>query len=332
MWHVGIDLSWKSSVVAMISDDGERVKARRFSNRRPGEILAHCRSRGEFRAVIEATGNYRWLYELLSPRGEVVLAHPKRLAAIWSARAKTDKIDAMTLAELLRSDMIPPAYVPLRRYQELRDLTRERARLVWGRTRAEVVLLGLAARDNIELPYRSMFGPRGLRWFGEVELGFGGELIRDERLERIRHLEAAIARIDGKLEEIAGEFPEAEALTCLRGFGLYSALLVVAEYGEVRRFRHAKQAAASTGLTPRVKQSGEHEWRGAISREGSPWLRWILVEAAMKITAEDRALALFYERVRRRRGKFAARVAVARKLAEICWKRLVKWHEERAAA
>jgi len=131
MWNVGVDLSWRTSMVAMMSDEGVRVKPRRYGNRESEKILAFAASPGPFRAVIEATGSYRWLYELLSPHGEVILAHPKRLAAIWSARAKTDKIDAMTLAELLRADMIPTAYVPPREYQELRDLTRERAKLVW---------------------------------------------------------------------------------------------------------------------------------------------------------------------------------------------------------
>jgi transposase len=331
MWHVGVDLSWKTSMVAMMSDEGVRVKPRRYSNREPGKILAFVTSRGPFRAVIEATGSYRWLYELLSPHGEVILAHPKRLAAIWSARAKTDKIDAATLAELLRADMIPPAYIPPREYQELRDLTRERAKLVWGRTRAQSNVHAMLARDNIEPPFRSLFGPRGVAWLESVEFDFGSGLIRDERLERIGHFDAAVDRLDEKLNEIAPRFPQLEALSCLYGFALYSALLVVAELEDVNRFKRADQVGAYSGLTPKVWQSGENEHRRKITKEGSPWLRWILVEAGMKITRKDEALARFYERVRKRRGKFAARVGVARKLAEICWKRLMRWHAEHEA-
>jgi transposase len=332
MWNVGIDLSWKTSTVAMMSDEGRRVKPRRYSNRETEKILAFLTSRGPFRAVIEATGSYRWLYELLSPHGDVILAHPKRLSAIWSARAKTDEIDAVTLAELLRADMIPPAYIPPREYQELRDLTRERARLVWGRTRAECNIHAMLARDNIEPPFKKLFGPRGVAWLESLELGFGSGLVMDERLARIGHFDAAAERLDERLKEIAPRFPQIEALTCLHGFGPYSALLVVAELEDVRRFRRADQVGAYSGLTPRVWQSGEHEHRGKISKEGSPWLRWILVEAAMKITRKDRALAGFYERLRKRRGKFSARVGVARKLAEICYKRLMRWHREHQAA
>jgi transposase len=64
-------------------------------------------------------------------------------------------------------------------------------------------------------------------------------------------------------------------------------LLIVAELGEVERFRTAKQVGAYAGLTSRVHQSGGHCHRGSITRQGSPWLRWILVEAAMKVVRED---------------------------------------------
>ena len=79
-------------------------------------------------------------------------------------------------------------------------------------------------------------------------------------------------------------------------------------------------------LTSRVHQSGDHCYRGSITRQGSPWLRWILVEAAIKRHANDPQLKNFYVRIRKRSGVKIARVAVARKLAEICWKRLIAWH------
>ena len=113
--------------------------------------------------------------------------------------------------------------------------------------------------------------------------------------------------------------------------GLYTALLVIGEIGEPWRFGRTRQVTAYAGLTPRVYQSGQSTHHGRISKQGSPWLRWILVEAAYKITRHDPALRRFYDRVRKRRGKQAGRVAVARKLTEICWKRLIHWHEHQAA-
>ena len=102
------------------------------------------------------------------------------------------------------------------------------------------------------------------------------------------------------------------------GIGLYTALLVIGELGEVHRFRTARQVGSYAGLTSRVRQSGDHCYRGAITREGSPWLRWILVEAAIMAIRKDPPLKNFYKRIRKRSGAKQARVAVALKQAEIC--------------
>jgi transposase len=99
-------------------------------------------------------------------------------------------------------------------------------------------------------------------------------------------------------------------------------MVIVGELGDVKRFRRAKQVAAYAGLTARINQSSEHCYHGHISKQGTPWLRWVLIEAAMKLTHRDVALANFYQRIRTRSSAKISRVAAARKLAEICWRRL----------
>jgi transposase len=152
--------------------------------------------------------------------------------------------------------------------------------------------------------------------------------IRDELLERLQHFERQLAAMDARLQELQAEYPEVEVLTNLHGIGLFSGLLIIAELGDVCRFRRAKQAGAYTGLTPRVEQSGSHCHLGHISKQGSPWLRWIHLEAAMKFVQQDIGLANFHTRIRKRASAKIARVATARKLAEICWRRLRRWHYE----
>jgi transposase len=97
------------------------------------------------------------------------------------------------------------------------------------------------------------------------------------------------------------------------------------------RFRTAKQVGAYAGLTPRVSQSGDHCYHGHITRQGSSWLRGALVEVAMKVTAKDKKLKLFYQRIRKRSSRNKARVAVARKLAEICWKRIKSFQQAKVS-
>ena len=323
MWYAGIDLHRRTAVVAMVDDARNRVRPRTFQCSRPREIVEFISKRRPFTAVIEASCAYRWLHDLLAPHGEVVLAHPLLLKSIWNTRAKTDKRDAEELAELLRSDRIPRAYIPPERYQGLRDLTRERARMVWGRTEAENALHSILWRMNIESRFASLSGNAALRWLESVELPAYLAPMRDER---VRYFKRATARLDADLGSVAEGFPETAALIDIHGIGLYSALLVIAEIGEPGRFTNPEQVAAYAGLTPRVRQSGDTDRRGRISKDGSKWLRRILGQAAMKVTRRDEALARFYTRVRRRAGKMRARTAVARKLAEISWKRLRDWH------
>ena len=159
-----------------------------------------------------------------------------------------------------------------------------------------------------------------------LELHPPGDLVRDELLRRLEHYEREAAELDCTLETMTGAFPEVEALRDLHGIGLYSALLIVAEIAEPRRFANGRQVGAYAGLTARVSQSGDSCYHGHITRQGSPWLRWILVQAAMKIVQRDAPLRNFYTRIRKRSSAKIARVATARKLAGICWVRLMQWH------
>ena len=148
MRYVGIDLHKRFLVVAVEDERGRPRKARRFDCREVDKVRAFFKKLGPFSAVIEASTSYRWLYELLEPLGNVILAHPLRLRAIVSGRAKTDKLDAALLAKLLRGGLIPPSYIPPRSYHELRELTRARARLMlrmthltWSRLLAPMLRL-----------------------------------------------------------------------------------------------------------------------------------------------------------------------------------------------
>lgn len=328
MWHVGVDLHRKTVVIAAVHDSGEVRPPVRWENWQTDEIAQTFRAFGEFRAVVEATGTYRWLYELLRPLGTVLLAHPQSLRAMVVRRSKTDKLDAQLLANLLRINQIPLAYIPPDEFQMLRDLTRHRARMARGLATVKTSLRALLARHNVQPLYKYPFGPRGLYWFTKLDFGFVDNGARDELLARFAHFTTEIDRADARMKDLQPSYPQAAVLTELHGIGLYSALLIIAEFGDVERFRRSKQVAAYTGLTARVHQSGDHCYRGHISKMGSPWLRWILIEAAMKVIKRDVALANFYQRIRKRSSAKIARVATGRKMAEICWKRLLRWQRE----
>jgi transposase len=173
---------------------------------------------------------------------------------------------------------------------------------VHAQTQAKQALRWLLARHKLRPPYKYPFGPRGLYWF--VRMGFGpiDNAIRDELLERLQHFNQQLQAMDVRLTELRPQYPEVEVLAELYGVGLFSALVIVSEFGDVCRFRTAKKVGAYTGLTPRVNQSGNHCFIGHISKQGSPWLRWILVEAAVKIAQKDIGLANYHTRIRKLRA------------------------------
>ncbi len=290
MYYAGIDLHRNNLVVFLEGQFGAVSQPRTFLCAAPESIREFFAQHRPFRAVIEATCNYRWLYDLLAPLGEVVLAHPKRLRAIAAGRAKTDKLDAALLARLLRAELIPRAYVPPAPYDRLRDLTRARARIVRHQTQTKNELHALLARYNVHPPFKTSFGKRWKVWVTQLDLGMAGAILRDEMLRRIAHFQQEIERLDEALEAVAPLFPQIEALLDIRGIGRFTALLIVAEIGEPWRFANGKQVGAYAGLTARVNQSGGHCYHGHITRQGSGWLRWGLVQVAMKVTPGDAKL------------------------------------------
>ena len=112
MWHIGIDLHRRTVVLAAVHDSGEVAQPASFGCQDTDTIIKHVKRFKPFRAVIEATSTYRWLYDLLSAEGTVLLAHPTKLRLMIQRRAKTDRLDCQLLANLLRIDQIPLAYVP----------------------------------------------------------------------------------------------------------------------------------------------------------------------------------------------------------------------------
>ena len=108
MNSVGIDLHRKRSHVAALADDGTKLLSRRIVNDSTTFLELLGELEGESRVALEATYGWEWLAELLEDAGyELHLAHPLRTKAIASARVKTDAVDAMTLAHLLRTDPCP---------------------------------------------------------------------------------------------------------------------------------------------------------------------------------------------------------------------------------
>lgn len=209
MWHVGIDLHRAAVVMAAVNDAGEAMRPSTIACEDTAAIVGGCEEAG---TVQGTSGTYRWLYNLLRPYGTILLAHPLRLRAMIQRRSKTDKLDAQWLANLLRINQIPVAYIPPEPYQQLRDLTRCRARLAGDPGRVKIKLRGLLSRRNRQAPYRVPFGVRGIAWFRKEDFGPIENLVRDGLLTRLDHFGRQVAIFDEHIVKLHQAFPQAEAL------------------------------------------------------------------------------------------------------------------------
>jgi transposase len=275
MHSVGIDLHRKRSHVAILDDQGRELRSRRIINDGQTILALLAEIDGECRVALEATYGWEWLADVLQDAGyELHLAHPLRTKAIASARVKTDAVDARTLAHLLRTDLLPEAYIAPREIRDLRDLLRHRVALTRMRSALKNRVSAIPAKQGIQRPYSDLFGPAGTRFLAELELPEQPRRRLDSLLALIDDFTREIDHTTQEIEQRASEDPYVEVLCQIRGVGRYIAMLVIAEVGDITRFHTARQLCAWAGMTPTVRSSDNRIRLGHISHQGSPALRW----------------------------------------------------------
>ena len=317
---VGIDLHRSRSHVAVLDDGGRELLSRRIVNDPSAFLELLAEVDGESKVALEATYGWEWLADLLQDAGyELHLAHPLRTKAIASARVKNDAVDAATLAHLLRTDLLPEAYIAPRELRELRDLLRHRVALTRMRSALKNRAGAMLAKQGVKRPFSDMFGPAGLQFLEALELAESPRRRLDSTLALISDFTREIELTTREIDARAREDPYVEVLCQIRGVGRYIAMLVIAEVGDVGRFGTARQLCSWAGMTPTVRTSDQRTRLGHISRQGSPALRWALVEAAQHASRGGGPLRQTFERIAKRRGRQVAKVAVARKILTLCF-------------
>ena len=316
--YVGIDVHRKRSQVAVVTEDGKVQLNKNVVNgsepflRLIGDLPAGTP------VAFEAAFGWSWLAELLEDYAfDAHLVHPLRCKAIASARLKNDKVDAATLAQLLRADLLPEAWLAPAKVRQLRALLRHRVSLVRLGTQLRNRIHAVAADHGYDRPSSYWTGP-GRGWLAELDLPPASREIITDCLAVIDALALLTGRIDGELHAHAKADPRVKALTTLPGVGEFTALVMVAEIGDITRFPSARKLASWAGLTPTVRGSDLKVRHGHISKQGSAWLRWVMNQAA-QTAKRSPEYAASYAAIAKRRGKKIATIAVARKLLTRAW-------------
>jgi len=200
-------------------------------------------------------------------------------------RIKTDRRDALMLARLLRSGDLTPVWVPDAEHEALRDLVRAREAALADRVRTTNRLRKLLLRAGVYPAGHMRPNTRAYqRWLAGVQLPFPPQqFVLDEARSALAECHARVQRLEVELRRLMVEHPDAPLLAayqCLRGIGPLTALTLVAELGDLRRFGSPRPLMAYTGLVPSEYSSGEAAHRGALTKTGNAHVRRVLVEAA----------------------------------------------------
>src|SRR5499427_6323358 len=316
--YVGIDVHRKRSQVAVIDQVGEVLANRNVPNGVESVLGVIGGLPAGTPVAFEAAFGWGWLVELLEDYGFAPhLVHPLRCKAIASARLKNDKVDAAILAQLLRADLLPEAWIAPPAVRQLRAVLRHRASLVRLGTQLRNRIHAVAADHGYDRSASYWTGP-GRGWLAELDLPAPSRQIVTDCLAVIDHLAPVIGRLDGELHQHAKAGPRVKVLRTLPGVGEFTALVMLAEIGDITRFGSARKLASWAGLTPTVRGSDLKVRHGHISKQGSTWLRWALNQAA-QTAKRSPEFAATYAAISKRRGKKIATIAIARKLLTRAW-------------
>ena len=337
---VGLDLHVRNSFLsAMDLETGEVLDQRRIPNTREAIRGYFGQFDGqEVKVTLEATTNTYPMVSLLRqmPKVQVVVVHPRKMKIIAEGLCKTDKVDSEVLVELGRGPYrLPTSYIPNAEVHDLRCELRTRARLVVMRTELKNRVHGLLTGEGFFEHPAALFGKRGREWLSQVELSEGARRRLDRFLRLLDRFEAELVEISQVLREHYARAPlweeDVKLLTSMPGIGLLTALTILSELGDWRRFKRPESVVNYAGLVPWVDRSNEKSHYGRLTKQGPRFLRWILAEAAQVARRKVPRYGRLYDRVARKSGAGKATMAVARTMLEHAWLMLLrreKFHYE----
>ena len=321
MYTLGIDLHKKSSAWVLIDERGTEI--------RKDTVLCHPNHVSiaikkipaplqDVQVAIEPVAGWRWVSGQLEEAGmKVHIAQPRKIQLIAKSLKKTDEEDARTLANLLHSGFFPEGHKPKEEIYQLRLLLRERNFIVRQRVSVKNQLHGIATTQGLHL------FPGGNPLFKRAKDSIlaGNNFVLKELHRLEEELGKRIKPFDEELRKEIKKYPEAKILQTIPGVGIVTALTVIAEVDDFKRFSSGKKLSSFAGLVPRQRSSGEMIRYGSITHAGSVSLRTALVETAMRIRESNAPeLFAFVKRLTPICGAKKARVALARKLLVIMWR------------
>jgi transposase len=323
--YIGVDVHKKVCRAAVVNAEGELVDEFNFSNTRTGigEFISGIEAfrKGGVVVALESTANL-WipLYDSLEENGvRVVLSNPSKTRLIAEARIKNDKVDARTLAHLLRANMLPLCFVPTKAERDKRQYARHRVHLVKMRTEVKNRVHALLDKHGLKPPFTTLFSKKGVDWLRGLKLTASDQTILRLDLALLGTFDEQIHSMEVEIAARAVCDDRVKLLMTVPGLDYFGASLLLGEICDISRFSSDRRLVAWAGLAPSFRQSGDKVTRGGITKQGNKLVRWVLIQAAQTARRYDERLKAFYTRYARRGGDKKAVVAVAHEMLRIAY-------------
>lgn len=341
MIFVGMDVHVRNSYLIATDEKGQVLKKGRVSNDRES-LAGFLDDLGaeSMRVCLESTTNSRPIVCFLEAYGRQAgidltadVLDARRLRIIAESTAKCDRVDAAAICELARSNLkLPVCYMPDDEVFALREHLRSRQDLVRVRTMLKNRVHAVLHRRGILPPEQGLFAMDGRMFLKQMPLDEAGREILDRMMRLIASLDEELTASIRSLRTLS-QRPrwqvEARRLQTIPGVGLITAMTILAELGDWRRFKSRAAVANYSGLVPVVRDSNDKQFRGGITHRGSNHLRSVLTEAAWVSIRRVPKYQQLYSRVRFKRNAATAIVAVARELLEDAFTLLCKQEDFR---
>ena len=322
---VGMDLHKSTSTFCVKTKEGVVVREAKILTDR-SQVTEFIRSLdAEVSIVLEPVSQWYVYADLLQNLDcDVHLAHPMKVKAIASARIKTDEIDASVLCDLLRGNLLPEAYFSSKEVRSWKEVVRHRASVLNLRRQTKNKVHAVLHKQALEHPYSNLFGISGTRWLKSLTLSEPFATNLTDLLDCVEYLNEKVKMAEKRIETLVEHHPQAELLTTIPGISYVSALTIISEIGDIHRFPSAKKLCGYAGIVPSTYSSGGKTSHGRITKTGSKWLRYVMIEVAQhqQLCKKTPGFGSYYLKMKKRKGTNPATVATARKLLAVIWRML----------
>lgn len=318
--YIGVDWHKRTSTWVAINEEREKIYERVWDctpEAVTAAIISLPAKPTEMELAVEPVCGWRWMTDLCTQSGvDVRIANTIKLRQIADSGQKTDKNDALTLAELLRADYLPEAYKVPNDIYELRMLVRERAHFISQSTatkcRIHSVCTGRGSHVTAERPLHKA----GWETLYTKESGLY------EMFQSLEEIKAHVTNLESQIVTTITDTQIYKILLSMPGIGPITAAAIYAEVGDFKRFNTPATLISYAGIYPKERSSGEMKRYGSISKAGSRVLRYSIIEAAMRIRDTEKSHNLYthYQSAKdRHKTPKQARIVVAHKLLTIAW-------------